>query len=641
MLLYVAAEMKPETKGPCKQELNVTPDSTTRRTWTDCVFLFLLTLVVYGRTLGHDFILNWDDNWYIIYNDAVRGFSWNNLRLAFTEYYIGHYAPLHIVSYMADYTLWGLSPRGFHLTNIILHGMNGILVYRLLLRLHLDRTAALAGAAVFLVHPVQVETVAWISQRKSLLALLLMLLSWEAYCRYRDAALGKRLLPYSSSLALFVLSLLAKSMTVVFPLVLLLFDRCFTAGRPRPAAKSILPFFLAAGGFAALVMYTQIPDVGGGGRAPYHGGSPWATFLTMLPVFCRYLIMLIWPAGLSAEYAPTVHQSIDLTAVGAAVLLSLVMLGGLKLYRADRRLGFWFLFFWIGLLPVSQIVPMIFLMYDHYLYMPLIGVGALAGLGISRLGDIIPHRRRFAVCAMAVIALLALSGASIQRAAAWRNGVTLWSDAVLKEPDSDHAWEHLGEALHKLANDPEGALKAYERGHAINPDNTEILQGLGDVHTERGDLDRGLEYLKRLIALKPYYVTGWASLGYNQELRGAYGEAEKAYLQALRLQPEAMQVVTLLANLAIKQKQPEKARSYLIHLENAGWLEPAMAFRMACLDAQSGNSQSAMAWLEKALGLGFNDYRAIETSPELSAIRNDPRFDALLRSHALPQSPDR
>lgn len=600
----------------------------------DLVILALLTVAVYGRTLGHDFQRNWDDNWYILYNDAVCGFTWPHIKAAFTNYYIGHYAPVHILSYMLDYTLWGLKAGGFLLTNIVLHVANGLLFYRLLNRWYGERLLALTAAALFLLHPVQVETVAWIAERKSLLSLLFLLLAWEGYDRYRRAGERKGRLAYAASLAAFVIALLAKSMAVILPVVLVLYDRCFFPGERRLRLKDKIPFILAAGAVAALTMYAQLPGVGQGGRAAtYHGGSPWATFLTMLPVFCRYLGMIVWPAQLSAQYAPPIHRAIDGTVAGAALLLAGVVIGGIRLYRADRRLGFWVIFFWLGLLPVSQIVPMIFLMYDHYLYLPMMAVGVLAGAGALRLRAWLGTRRPALTAALIAGPLVALAVVSCQRAGVWRNALTLWADAVAKQPASDRAWELYGEALYRFTDDIPAARRAYERGLALNPANSEILYGLGDLYTETGELDKGYALLRRLLASKPDYPVGWIALGNNYRRRSEYRQAEQAYQRAQTLQPDLLQAVMALGTLAISEGRLDKARAAFLAGESQGWDNPDIAYQLMCVEALAGHREEALAWLEKALQRGFRNYNALFTNRQLASIWDDPRYNYLLQQY--------
>ncbi len=600
----------------------------------DFSVLFLLVLVVYGRTIGHDFQRNWDDNWYILFNDAVTGFSWQHLRDAFTQYYVGFYAPLQIVSYMLDYSLWGLWPGGFLFSNIVFHTANGLLLYNLLRRWQGDRLFAFFSSAIFLLHPVQVESVAWISQRKSLLGMFLFLIAWECYCRYRDVPKGMGRCAYAASLIAFVLCLLTKSTFVVLPVVLVLYDRCFLDENQRQRYLDKIPYIVAAGFFSALVLYTQLPEVGGGGRSAFHGGSPLATFYTMLPVFCRYLGMLIWPAGLSAEYAPLIRTGVDAAVVLSALLLSVIALTTFKIFKTNRQLAFWILFFWIGLLPVSQIVPIRSLMYDHYLYLPIMGAAVLAGYGAVLLRDRLEIHNRALLYALLLLPIIALSVASYQRSSYWKDSLTLWSDAVIKEPASAKAWEILA-GVYTTSGDMVESQQAYEQGFRLDPQNSEILQGLGALYTQKGELDKGFNLLKKLVEVTPAYVTGWASLGTNYMKRGNYAEAEKAYKRAQTLQPDAMQVVMLLGNLALIQGHLDQARSYYNQVEATEKNNPESALQLACMEAQVGRTDEAFAWLEKSLQRGYRDYSKLQNEQQLSSLWQDPRFNYLLQ-HYVP-----
>jgi len=592
--------------------------------------LLLLTaaFAVYGRVIGHDFLFNWDDNWYVTWNESASGFSWDHVRTAFTSYYLGNYAPVQIISYMLDYDLWGLNAGGFLVTNILIHAANAILVYVLLLRWYDDRLLAIFAAALFLLHPVQVESVAWISQRKNLLSMFFFLVAWEGYSRYREAPAGKGRLVYAASVAAFVLSLLAKSMTVILPVVLVFFDLCFFKESRRLRLKDKVPYILAAGVVAALAIYSEKPEFGGG-RTGFHGGSPLATFFTMLPVFCRYLGMLVWPVGLSAEYAPPIHQSIDATVIGATLLLAGVAIAEVRLYRNDRRLGFWVLFFWVGLLPVSQIVPMLSMINDRYLYMPIMGVAALAGSGAVLLRERFGTNRSAMLYLLLALPLMALSVVSFQRASAWRNSLTLWNDAVVKTPNSSRAWGLLAETYH-FAGDNDAARRAYERGLELNPEQVQVLSGLGDLYNDLGELDKGYELLNRLIKIDPEDAIGWARLGDNYLKRGDYTQAESAYKRALAIQPDAMQVVMMLGDLAVIQGRLEKARDYYSQVEAKGWNDPDTAYHLACVEALSGRKDEALAWLETALQRGYANYNALNSGKELTALWEDPRFKYLL-----------
>lgn len=597
----------------------------------DLAVLLLLVIVVYGRLVRYGFLANWDDNWYVIYNESVRGVSWEHLKTAFSTPILGQYAPIQTLSFMFDHTLWGLAGGGFHLTNIVLHTINGVLVYQLFIYWQKDRLYAFAATAVFLFHPLQVESVAWISARKNLLSMSFFLLSWEAYRRYRDSVDGR--LYYVFSVMAFAISLLAKPMTIIFPAVLIMYDVCFTKGYRRLHLKDKIPFMCAAAVIAAVTILTQ--SLEGGGRVAWHGGSPMATFFTMLTVFQRYLGMLFWPSSLSAYYAPTIHRTFDPAVLKAAILLSCVSIASVLLYRKDRRLGFWVLFFFTGFITVSHIVPMLSIMNDRYFYLPLMGAGGVAGAGAVWLREWLGPRHRGLLYGLLALPLLALSIVTFQRTALWRDSLTLWSDAVLKEPASDKAWSILGE-VYTNAGKNDLARQAYERGLKLNPLNAETLQGLGDLYTETGEIDKGYTLLKKLLEIRPTYVTGWASLGNNYMKRGNYDEAEQAYLHAHDLQPEAMQLVTLLGDLERVRGRLDRAREYYLKVEAKGGGFQDIAYHLACVEAMAGNTEESLEWLNKALERGFNDYGKLFEDAQLSSVRENPRFTKLIRRY-FPQ----
>lgn len=612
----------------------------TTTTWRsyilDGFILVVLVACVYGRTLGNDFLFNWDDNLYVLNNPAVRGLSWAHLRSAFSFGSIGQYNPLSILSFVFDYTLWGLNPAGFHLTSIVIHAANGLLVYRLLRRWFDDRLPALVGAALFLIHPVQVESVAWISERKGLLSVFFCLLAWGWYDRYRAAAPGRGRLAYAASVIAYILSLLAKTVSVVLPVVLILYDHCFPAPDRKRRFLDKLPFVLAAALFSWIEMYSELPT-NGGARVGYHGGSPLATFYTMLPVFCRYLRLLVWPSGLSVEHWPPVHRFPDATVVGAALILLCVAAGTAWLYRTDRRLGFWGIFFWVGLLPVSQIVPIFLLMYEHYLYLPMVGVAALAGAGAAYLRGRLGASRSVMLYAFIVLWLLALSVVSWQRAGVWRDSLTLFSDAARKDPEGFRAWWVLGGAYAR-AGRTDAAIGAYERSLALKPDSTDVLWSLGDLCTRAGELDKGYRALRRLLAINPTYVMGWATLGDNYFVRGEYAEAEKAYRRAAVLQPDALPVTVALGRVALVTGRLDEARALLGQVEAKRGNDPECAYLLAGVEARSGHLDAALWWLDKAFASGFADYDRASTDKTLSPLWNDPRFNYLLLKYFPAQA---
>lgn len=592
------------------------------------LLLLLATAAVYARLLEHDFI-NLDDKWYVTQNQSIAGFSWQHIKEVFTSFYIGNYAPVQMLSYMLDYTIWGLQPGGYLLSNIIIHALNGIMVYWLFLRFAESRLPATVAALIFLLHPVQVESVAWISQRKNLLAMLFFLVAWEFYCRYQQAAREKRRAAYLLSLGAFMAALLSKSIAVILPVVLVMYDFCFPEVKRRVALPDKIPFIVAAAVIAAITMFSQWPDVGEGGRvSEFHGGSLLATFFTMLPVFCRYLGMTLWPANLSADYNPPIYQSPEAPVIGAFLILSVIVWGGWRLYRFDRRLGFWVAFFFVALLPVSQIVPLFTLMNDRYLYFPMLSAAAFAGSLAAYL------QRKFGKYPLAVYLLLALlmitlAAATWQRAAVWRNSVTLWSDAAAKVTDSARIWGYLGNA-HDAAKDRGPAIQAYQRGLELDPDNESILYNSGSMYLLLGDNEQAYSLLKKLLQRSPDHIMGLVAFGDVVMLRGDFAEAEKSYLRAHQLQPSAPDPLLKLGNAAVITNRLDAALGYYLRAEEAFKGHPEIAYNIACVEALLGRVDSSLSWLDKALQRGYNDEYRLRTNEELVLVREDLRFEQLL-----------
>ena len=406
------------------------------------LILFLAAVVVYAVTDGFDFQLGWDDDLYVLGNDNITSVSIRNILAAFTGYFVGNYAPVHILSYMLDHALWNFNPAGYHLENAVLHALNGVLFYHLLRRTILTEQESWSAAWIFLFHPVQVETVAWISQRKNLLAMTFFLAAFLGYETYRRT--GKRV-PYLLAACSMAVAVLSKSIAVIFPLAIFLYDLTVPQHRPRSRRErclDLLPFVLIATAAALMAITSQSLD-NGGGRHQYHGGSPAATFFTMVPVLVSYLLDCIWPFGLSPSYDVTVRLAPDMVFIGALGVLLLTAWGGVLLYRKNPALLFWYSLFFIALVPVLQIVPLITLKNDRYLYFPLLGFCALA---VKAGGGTVRHLSRqgrswgkYLLCGL----MLLLPLLSFRQSLHWRDDLSLWNYAVSVDPGNRLAASRL------------------------------------------------------------------------------------------------------------------------------------------------------------------------------------------------------
>lgn len=474
--------------------------------------LMAVVFGIYAICLGHDFQIMWDDNLYVTANEAARGFSLQHLKFAFTTSYVGNYAPVHIISYMLDYELWGMRPAGYILTNIILHAANGLLLYLLVVVLHGGRLRAFATALIFSVHPVQVESVAWIAQRKNVLALFFVLLAMHLYIRYRQRE-GGGFSWYAGAMVCGVLALLTKSVAVVLPFMLLLYDICFVPpDRRRHWLTDKLPFLGAAVAVTLITIRSQDMAAGTAGLV-YHGGTPFATFLTMLPVLVKYVRMVFWPNDLSVLYLPPIKTGLDAEVAVATLVLAILAAVGWYLFSRRRELFFWYALFFVGFLPVLQIIPLVTVMNDRYLYLPMIGAAPLLAAVVDFSCRTDRRFLQWGIGAGFCFWLLLLGWFSSRRMDVWRNPVTLMREQLRVLPDSE-----------RLAQLPR-MIKIFMGLHAM-----------GDVQKARG-------YLLEMTTIWPSYPQIWLALGRSYASTGEWGAAELAYKRALDFRSRSIEAL--------------------------------------------------------------------------------------------------
>lgn len=506
----------------------------------------LSALLIYGSSLGYGFLLTWDDNYYITQNPLVRNLSLDNIATAFTAFRVGNYAPIHILSYMIDHSLWGHNPVGYRVVNLALHALNGCLLYLLTVRLHRSRYWALCAALVFIAHPVQVETVVWISERKTLLSLTFFLGALHAFISYRRCQSNRY--PYLLALALYILACLTKSVVVVFPLVILLHDLIMTDRRPSAIILDKIPFFLIAAATARMAMLSQAVRETGGGISDLHGGTLSSHILTSLTTIPDYLVMLLWPVRLSALYTIRITTTPDPKVVASLLLMACAVGAGVFLYRRRSPLLFWYATAIICLLPVMQIVPLVTLRNDRYLYFPMIGISTLAGYCVDTIGRRSVRSRQLAVV-LPLLVLVALAVGSHFRSRVWRDDVTLWQDATMKQPECAVAWGNLGEAYHYAGDLPADAA-AYARSLELDGTNLLNLNNIVATYAEMGHYAQGVPYAERLLQLDPSSYVGHKNLGIALLEAGRKGEARAHLETALALRPGDPAVLQQLGRMA-------------------------------------------------------------------------------------------
>jgi Flp pilus assembly protein TadD len=540
--------------------------------------LFAVTCAAYACLWHADFV-GFDDPDYVSGNAIVQqGLTWAGLRWALVATHAGNWFPLTWMSHMLDVTLFGVDPRWHHAVNVVLHATSGVLLFALLRGATGAPLRAAFAAALFALHPLRVESVAWIAERKDVLSVLLALLAVAAWCRHAER--GSRAWG-AAALGCAALGLTAKPMLVTLPLLLVAFE-IWPLRRTPPTARAVArsvagkwPFLALAAASSAITLAVQ--------RAA-------TTSLEALPVAARaanallsiavYLRQLVWPVDLSVLYAyPSEFSVARVAAAGALVAASV---GAALAWRRERPwLAAGIAWFLVALVPGLGLVQVGEQAHaDRYTYLPSIGLAWIAAWAVPAGWLARPAARVGAsVAALVVLALLVV--ATARQVRVWHDGVALFANAAAVEPHNGSAQLHLGNAL-AAAGDLEGAAAAYAEALRLRPDAVEPTHHLGLVEARLGRVDAAARYFEAAARLDPGWADPRHSLGVLAAQRGDFAAA-RAHLAAARERAPDSAPIRLHYGLALRQLG--EAAAALAELREAVRLDPFSAEARRALDA--------------------------------------------------------
>ena len=440
-----------------------------------CCVIVAVTFIAFSPTLSDGFT-NWDDDKYVTNNPYLRHFSLDNVKNNLLSTY-GYYQPLTMISYMVDFAAFQLRPAGYHFTNILLHCINALLVFALIFGLTGRYKIGFLVSLLFALHPLRVESVAWVSERKDVLSALFYFLSLLSYIRYVKKSQRRS---YLSCMLLFVLSLLSKPLAISVPLVFLLIDYVMNKKPDKKNLTKKIPFFAIAA-LCAILAYTTQKSTGAISEYP----SCWLRMCVPFYGMLFYIVKTIVPMHLSAFYPFPVNLDASLK---AQILLSPILMIGIAaaVYYSrgfSKKAVFGALFFLVTMAPVLQFVPIgKFIVAERYSYIPLIGVyfafaEGLAWVYGNKLKNKIAAKKILIAC---LCMLLCVFGCiTFQRCGVWKNSMTLWNDVIAQFPVA-FAYNHRGVAYHAKGDynlaigdytqaitlDPNYAMAYNNRGHA-------------------------------------------------------------------------------------------------------------------------------------------------------------------------------
>jgi len=542
------------------------------------LILLLAVLTAYVPAIRAGFV--WDDEHYVTENATLRSFD--GLRAIWLEpRATPQYYPLVHTSYWLEYRLWGLTPLGYHLVNVLLHATSAILLWRLLRRIGVP--GAWLAAAVFALHPVHVESVAWITERKNTLSTAFYLLAALAYVRFAridhdspDAP--RRWAWYPSALVLFLFALLSKTVTCSFPAAALLVIG-YKRGRIRLAdVTPLIPFFVLGLVLGLNTAWLEQQHVGA-------QGQEWAlSFVDRCLIAARalwfYLGKLAWPAHLTFTY-PRWHIDSSVWWQYLYPAAALVLVASLWLVR--RRLGLGplvaALFFGGTLLPALGFVdvyPMRFsFVADHFQYLASIGPIALFAAAMTKLARSAQERigpsqpkspsgSALAGCRWAApgLILIVLATLTWRQSRSYKNLETLWRDTLASNPSAWMAHYNLGNLL-QARGDTDPAIEHYQRATQIKPDFAEGHYNLGVALRSTGRLSDAVEQFRKALQIDPRHADAHNNLGAALSEQGMYEEAIGHLTTALKIRPDDVVTLSNLASVMLQvDRTDEAARIY-------------------------------------------------------------------------------
>jgi protein O-mannosyl-transferase len=578
--------------GPPKPVAAAEPPPSKTLPLVICVLLALAVAAIYAQTAAHGYVA-YDDDQYVYANPWVKaGLTAANIAWACRTFFYANWHPLTWLSYMLDFTLFGPHAGAEHLVNVAFHLATTILLFLALYRMTRRPWRSALVAAIFAVHPLHVESVAWISERKDVLCAFFEMLTLLLYVRYTAKPDLRRYLVVAGAYAL---SLMAKPMAVTFPLVLLLVDYWPLARfdwPPRPAAlrrvgiekvpllamaaaASVLTF-LAQRNYGAVISLTRLPL--------------WARAANAAIAYASYLWKAFWPTNLAVLYPPRPPN--PGVALAAALVLAAITAAAWRWVKRRPYLAVGWLWYLGMLVPVIGLVQVgIQAMADRYTYVPMVGLSIAIVWTLAEYCEWRPALR-MAAWATSVAVLAVLAAAAYGQTAYWKSSRTLFEHTLAVTRNNYIIQNNLGVIVAR-DGDSAAAMALYRAAIATAPDYADAHANLAHELIKAGQLDQARASLERALRLNPNLAIAHGDLGLIFAAGGRYEEARREIEQSLRLSPGDAENESNLCYVLTHMGHPGEA---IPHCRTALRLNPGLANAKLNLDnalAAGGTAASA------------------------------------------------
>jgi protein O-mannosyl-transferase len=521
--------------------------------WAVCFFILFAVFLVFGQTLRYDFV-NYDDDKYVYENPQLsHGLTAQGIAWAFTSRHTCNWHPLTWLSLMLDYQLYGLKPGGYHLTNVLLHAATAMLLFLVLLGMSSDFWPSAFTAALFAVHPLRVETVAWVAERKDVLSGLFFVLTLWFYLGYvrRPFSIAR----YLMAIVFFGLGLMAKPMLVTVPFVLLLLDY-WPLRRMSPDVLRTLrvrdrhtecagynvsplglvlekaPLLVMSAASCVVTIWAQSEALADSELTPLY-----LRINNALVSYFAYLGQFFYPAGLALPYP---HPGSDLPmwkVAGTLLVLAAICVAAVVWKRRYPYLltgWFWYLGMLLPVIGLVQVGSQA--MADRYTYLPQIGLCIALAWGVANLCRGWTYRF-FACGAASVVVLVVLIACAWRQTSFWRNSETLWLRSL--DCTSPNFVPHYNLAIFLgLAGRTSEAIEHYQEALKLKPEHSEAHNNMGNALARLGRNDEAIEQFQQALIIQPDYAEADNNLGVALVQSGRIEEAGKYFEKALTLNPD-------------------------------------------------------------------------------------------------------
>ncbi len=516
------------------------------------LLIIIVSFIVYANTLRNEFV--WDDKRFIIQDSEIKDLG--NIKSFFTKDYQGLYRPLRTFFYALSYQLWKEKPFWYHLQSIFIHIINSILVYYIFLHILKKMRLSLLSALLFVTHPIHTESISFITASFDQIAIIFLLLSLLLYIKNKNVG----------SIIFYLFAVLSSEIAIILPFMIILYDFTFKL-KPnkeniKKKIKKYVPYFI----IFILFLFIRFFLIKVVGRVDLEelGWSYSLRLLNMSKVIVKYILLLLWPLNLSVKHQVLISTSVfDSSLFIPIILLILLIFLSIKVYNYSKIVFFSIWFFFISLLPVSNIIPIQRLITEAYLYLPSIGFVLFLGYIINRINYLKIqkiNKKNIKIISLAIFIFLIIgySFITIKRNTDWKDELTLWEKTVKTNPNSAIAYNNLG-LVYQEKGEFKKAGMAFLKSIEINPNRAVTYFNLGVLYGRLNMVNESAIAYKKSIEVDPKLVEAYINLGIIYDSQGLFEEAYSEYVKAININPNNFEAYVNLGNHFDRVKEYDRA----------------------------------------------------------------------------------